>query len=203
MKKVIGVLSILLLGASAWAVPLQWTSATGGNDHWYEVVEAPQTTWDSARAAALTMWHDGLQAHLATVSSQEELDFLVSVVQAQGLGEMYIGGYQNPVTETDPQAGWTWVNGEGAFPGVDSAAPFANWNDREPNDAYGPGSEQWLGINHAEGAFNDEGNLDLIYGFVVEYDPDTISDVPDAGGTAALLTAALGFGAMLSRRLRK
>ena len=116
---------------------------------------------------------------------------------------MYVGGYQNPITEANPQAGWTWVNGEGTFPGVNSTSPFAQWNSGEPNDAYGSASEQYLGVNYSAGAFNDEGNLGNIYGYVVEFDPNTINDVPDAGSTASLLGGAFALMAMFSRRLRK
>jgi hypothetical protein len=203
MKKLATVITGCLLGASAWSVPVQWSASAGGNDHWYDVVYAPELPWASARIAALGMTYDGLQAHLATVTSQGELEFLDNQVVSMGFGEMYVGGYQNPENETDPQAGWTWVNGEGAFPGFTSSSPFANWNAGEPNDAYGPGSEQWLGINWQGGAFNDEGNLANIWGYIVEYDPTTFNDVPDSGTTVALLGGVLTLLGLASRRFRK
>jgi hypothetical protein len=204
MKRVLGSLTVCLLGASAWAAaPVQWSAGSGGNDHYYQVVAAPGVSWADDRVAALGMEYDGLVGHLATITSQGELDFVNTVINANRLGEMYVGGYQIPESETNPQAGWTWVNGEGSFPGYNSTTPFANWNPGEPNDAYGLGSEQWLGLNWAAGAFNDEGNLGNIAGYVIEYDPTTINDVPDAGTTAPLFCGALAMLAMFSRRLRK
>jgi len=204
MKRLLGILTVMLVGSGVWAAaPVQWTTGSGGNGHWYQVVSAPGVPWADDRIAALGMYYSGLEGHLATITSQGELDFVDGAVNAQGLGEAYVGGYQNPDTETDPQAGWTWVNGEGTFPGFTSATPFANWNAGEPNDAYGPGSEQWLAVNFQAGAFNDEGNLGNITGFVVEYDPTTIRDVPDAGSTLLMLGGALALGAFLFRRLRK
>lgn len=211
MKKLLGIASACLLFSGAWAQPVYWDF----NGHYYEVVPSQGIAWADARAAALGMWHDGLRAHLATVTSQEELDFLNSVIAGQGLNEMYIGGYQVPLGETDRQAGWTWVNDEGWFPGYDNypgmpgtydpTIPFAHWNSGEPNDAHGVASEQWLGIGWNEDFFNDEGALGNINGFIVEYDPTTIDDVnvPDIGSTASLFGGALAVMAMFSRRARK
>ena len=55
----------------------------------------------------------------------------------------------------------------------------------------------------APGGFNDEGNLGLITGYVIEYDPDTIRDTPDAGSTMALLSGALVVLGTVTRLLRK
>jgi hypothetical protein len=210
LKTTLGVLTVCLLSTSTWAAPIQWAIADGGNDHWYEVVSAEGISWNAARSAALSMYYDGLQAHLATLTSEEELTFLDGVIQDQGLGEMYVGGYQNPSNEPDPKAGWTWVNGEGWFPGYDNYGlgadpnvPFAHWNGNEPNDAYGTASEQWLGVGWAARSFNDEGNVANIDGYIVEYDPTTISDVPDTSVTAPLLGGALALLMMVYRRIRK
>ncbi len=127
-------------------------------------------------------------------------------------GEFWLGGYQNPAGETTANAGWTWVNSEGTFPGVNGASgshnSYSNWNPGEPNDAYGPGSEQYLGINlGSPGGFNDEGNLGLIGGYVIEYDPHTVPNgglvgAPDGGSTAFLLIGALSVLG-ISRRARE
>ncbi len=162
------------------------------------------------------MYYGGYEGHLVTITSQAEDTFVGNLVQSTSLpgqGEVWAGGYQNPVTELVATAGWTWVNNEGTFPGVDSSAPFANWNPGEPNDAYGAGSEQYLGLNlngSDVGGFNDEGNLYYISGYVVEFDPNTVGNgglapgyVPDAGSTMGLLSGALTLLGMASRRLRK
>jgi hypothetical protein len=138
----------------------------------------------------LGSYYLGLQGHLVTITSAAEDTAVYTMIQSNGLGEMWAGGYQNPSSETNPQAGWTWVNGEGSFPGVTSNSPYANWISGEPNDAYGAGSEQFLGLNWSNG-WNDEAALGNITGYVIEYDPNTIPDVPEP--TTMLL---LGLGLM-------
>jgi hypothetical protein len=198
MKKPLLTLILSLSCTSVWA-----QIHDSANGHYYDVIQAPEITWADARAAALNKYFNGLEGHLATITSSDELGFVDQAIQNSSGGEMWVGGYQNPTTETDPQAGWTWVNGEGSFPGVNSVTPFAQWNSGEPNDYYGPGSEQWLGTNLGSGDFNDEGNLLEITGYVIEYDTHTIRDVPDASATALLLGGALALLGIFGRRARK
>lgn len=191
-----------LVCAGTWAAPV------GYNGHYYDVIVAPQIAWQDARAAALSQFYLGLQGHLATITSAGE-DLAVGNMMAGAVtgGEFWAGGFQAPAGETNPQAGWTWVNGEGSFPGDNSGPVYANWNGGEPNDAYGPGSEQYLGLNLGTvGGFNDEGNLGLIAGYVIEYDPTTINDIPDGGDAAFLLVgglAALSHAISWRRRARR
>jgi len=198
-----------LVGASAGAQVI----TDPDNGHYYEVVSSPGTTWLADEINALGMYYSGLEGHLATVTSSDENNFVTAAVVAANLGEVYVGGYQNPQTETTPTAGWTWVNGEGTFPGVNGASGYLNsysdWNGGEPNDAYGAGSEQWLAINFA-GGWNDEGYLGNITGYVVEFDPNTETNgglapgyAPDGGCTLAMMIGAVTLLGGLSRRLRK
>jgi hypothetical protein len=131
----------------------------------------------------------GLPGHLVTITSPAEDNFVLSLVVTAG-GEVWAGGFQSPGTETVATAGWTWVNGEGTFPGVTSGSPYTNWLPGEPNDYYGPGSEQWLGLGFKRNfAWNDEGDLEFIIGYAVEFEKGT--DVPDGGpGLAGVLTIA-------------
>ena len=204
----------IAIALAAGSVSSQAIVFDPSNGHYYDVIFAPNISWMSAEQQALTYTYNGLEGHLATITSAAEDTYVGNAVSAAGSGEFWLGGYQNPITETIPTAGWTWVNGEGTFPGVNGATGFdnnySNWNPGEPNDAYGPASEQYLGINLGTlGGFNDEGNLGLINGYVIEYDPNTIptgglvgSSAPDSACTAALMTGALGFLGLFSRRLK-
>jgi len=211
MKKTIAAITVSLLCASAWA-----QTYDPANGEYYEVVAAQNIPWINAEEDALTMYYAGLEGHLVTLTSQAEDTFvgtLAQNTQLPGAGEVWAGGYQNPANEQVAGDGWTWVNNEGTFPGVDSTTPFANWNPGEPNDAGGPGSEQFLGLNlngSDVGGFNDEGNLYYISGYVVEFDPSTVPSgglatgyAPDGGSTAGLLGGVLTLLGIASRRLRK
>ena len=183
--------------------------------HYYQVISDPGDTWMNAEVAALGHYYNGLEGHLATITSAGEDSYVGNVVKTYGgSSEFWLGGYQNPNTETTPTAGWTWVNGEGTFPGVNGVTGFhndySNWNSDEPNDyeGEGRGSEQYLGINLGNlGGFNDEGILGYIGGYVIEYDPNTIPTgglaTPDVASTAALLSGALALMGVISRRIRK
>jgi len=196
VQNVLGVFAAAVVGSSAWAAPVPF----GG--HYYDVIRDPGITWADARVAALSSFYLGNEGHLVTITSAAEHAAVNGMIVTNGGGgEMWAGGFQNPAGETSPGAGWTWVNGEGPFPGVNSVAPYAVWNGGEPNDAYGAGSEQFLGLNLGPG-FNDEGNLDLITGYVIEYDPDTRRDVPE-GGSLMLFGVALAALRLVRLRPRR
>ena len=165
-----GLVLSVVVSSPAWATPIPFGT------HYYDVIAAPGLTWDAARAAALSGFYLGLQGHLVTITSLAEDTAVFNMIQQRGLGEMWAGAYQNPISQTNPQLGWTWVNFEGAFPGVNSVSPYAHWAGGEPNDFYGPGSEQYMGLNFNSG-WNDEAALQNIAGYVIEYDPTTVNDV--------------------------
>jgi len=173
---------------SGMASPVQWA----GNGHWYEVFYAPGISWPDAQAAVTS------GGYLATLTSSEEDAFVRGLLQANPsrFEEVWAGGFQ-PAGELVATANWTWVNGEGAFPGHnDDPSGYANWTSNEPNDNYGPGSEQYLGIYWSGNRWNDEGALGNISGYVVEY-----NRTPDAGSTLSLLGLGMIGLAALRRRL--
>ena len=72
---------MLAISAGADAAPIQWTSGTGGNDHWYDfVLKGGLAAWHDARAAALASTNLGMSGYLATVTSAAENGFLTNVV---------------------------------------------------------------------------------------------------------------------------
>jgi len=128
------------------------------NGHQYVVVEFRGQTWDTANTD-LSNQLSGF--HLATITSQEEQDFVNNLVAGLISGELWLGGFQDPITELDPAAGWTWVTGE---PWV-----YTNWLSSEPNDAIGV--EQHLALDR--GGWNDEGSaIGAVGGYLAEsFDP--------------------------------
>ncbi len=162
---------------TAQAVPSVWAA---GNGHSYEVIRSAGINWNDANAAATAAG-----GYLATITSADEDAFVWGLVQAAQLGQVWGGGYQD-AGENDPAGGWKWVTGE--------CWTYSNWAPNEPNDNYGPGSEQHLGLNWQNlGHWNDEGNLNNLFGYVIEWG-DYTKCVPDGGATALLMGASLmGF----------
>jgi hypothetical protein len=152
------------------ATPTYWAT----NGHYYEVIPYDGMDWNAANSAAMAMTHLGASGHLATLTSPEENAFVDSLRVASGSNkdgfadsELWVGGSQPaglPATD-----GWVWVNGEGPI-------TVFYWLPGEPNDA--GGSESYLAIGWSGmSGWNDEANLDGIFGYVVEFDVTTKATV--------------------------
>jgi hypothetical protein len=147
----------------------QWTSGTGANNHWYQLIcPANAPSWTDARDAALA-----LGGHLATITSANEREF---VGQSQGVGfpdltpsscgcNFWLGGFQDPNQGAD-DAGWHWVTGE-------NFAAFTNWGGGEPNDTPTAGEqneENYLEVA-SENNWNDQDLTDILtLAYIVEWE---------------------------------
>jgi len=147
--------STLAIAGSASGQPVQWS----GNGHWYEFV--PTTLlWPSARDSAASRSFMSLQGHMATLTSQEEADWVWSWLQSLTADGAWLGGYQEPFESTPATANWRWVTGE--------TWDYTNWAPGEPND-YDGFAEGYLAIwalNFPR--WNDEVNW-VTRPFLVEY----------------------------------
>ncbi len=154
--KVILTASLLAaVAAPAIADPVQWPT----NGHWYEVV-APSggLNWASADQAARARTWMSIPGHLATITSQEEQDFIAALL---GATNCWLAGYQDPASSA-PAADWHWQTSE--------AWSYTHWQPGEPNDYYGPGVESCLQMYNASlGTWNDVRCIEN-NGYVVEYD---------------------------------
>lgn len=131
------------------SVAVQWSSAAGGNDHWYMCFRfAGPTDWTVAQAIA-----ESWGGHLATITSAEENQFVFDLSLAQGgwdpshPGGPYLGARKNTSNQFEWVTGETftyanWLPGEpssglwepylhflGGGPGTTSPNPF--WNDTD------------------------------------------------------------------------
>jgi hypothetical protein len=149
------ILAISLLAAvaaPASADPVQWA----GNGHWYEAVSGATYTWEQADLAARARTWMTVPGHLATITSQEEQDFVTALL---GTVNYWLAGYQDP-TSSPPADDWHWQTSE--------AWSYTNWKLNEPNDYYGPGVESCLQLYNI-GTWNDVRCIES-NGYLVEYD---------------------------------
>jgi MYXO-CTERM domain-containing protein len=191
----------LTAAAPIAASPVQWTQASGGNGHWYDVVQIDSGIgWTSARAAA-----EGRGGYLATVGSQAENLFVYNLVKdipalwpqdagGNAVGP-WLGGYQ-PAGSDEPAGGWSWVTGE--------SWSFSDWVSGEPNNY--ANAEHYLHYYWPSGGgtapvmgptWNDlRESVPLgVRAYVVE----SASQLP-APGSLALLGLGLSLGWRKSRR---
>jgi hypothetical protein len=103
---------------------VQWKVSDGGNDHWYAVYARRKFEMD-AIVIASKLWKNGMQGHLATITSAAENEFVrdhvvSDIFQPESSGNQFFLGAR------DMNGGWTWITNE----------PFAysNWELGEPNN---------------------------------------------------------------------
>jgi hypothetical protein len=206
MRNVCGTILLLLIPGWLVAAPVAWLAEDGGNGHLYEVVVAGDgawPTWFTANDAAVAMG-----GYLATITSEAEYDFILSVSPLNAFigGHLgantngpYIGGYQALAPEeTDDQrrAGWSWVTGE---PWV-----YVPWGAGEPNNWTGEANqwegEQYLHIRPKEFGWNDiYGTYHELNSFVVEWD----THVPEPATFPLVLIGAALFSLRFLRPAKK
>ncbi|HEU5139781.1 MAG TPA: immunoglobulin-like domain-containing protein [Bacillales bacterium] len=177
--------------------------------HYYEFV-ASGDTWSEAKAASELRTLYGRQGYLATITSQEENDFIAQ----KALGTGWLGG-----RSIDNDGGdWRWVTGpeglengntgmvlgQGFNKGTDSFKPaegvYTNWSAGEPNNyqttheyyahMYGPGE------GDKQGKWNDFPNdTTAIQGYIVEYGgmPNDDPITPRTVKTISFFSTATGI----------
>jgi len=215
---ILGVVSLLFGSIGVCGATLvQWSSDDGGNDHWYEVVEADDPNdpndpnYISWSAAAVDAEERG--GYLATLTSPEEENFVNNALGiytnndywfkdgADNWQGPWLGGYQVTDDDSTPASDWKWVTGE-------AWSSYINWANGEPNDA-GPepppnflenGHEQYLQFFWQEGApiepkWNDIVHNSPVHAYIVEYNP-----IPEPNTILLLSTGLIGFAGFNRRK---
>ena len=114
--------------------------------------------WFEAAEYAESLTYQGVNGHLATITSKEEAETIFSLLDGQAY---WIGGFHNMDNPnySEPSGGWEWVTGEN----------FSNdfWGEGEPNEA---GPEDCLEIWGFDKFVNDNRCHMGWMGIVVEYE---------------------------------
>ncbi len=200
MKRVLtGTALAVLTVASAHAAPVQWTTGSGGNGHWYEfIVEAGGISAPDAEAAAESSSFMGLGGYLATITSAAEQAFLNSVWPGPGSVSGQFGGYSYYLigaSDRETEGVFKWIGG----PEEGEELVYTNWDGGEPNNL---GDEDYVVAwweDLGSGAWNDGGSGvsdTSIRAYLVEY---SIAPIPVPAGLPLML-AGLGSVAMLRKR---
>jgi len=181
------VVTLLIASGAVNAVPVQWA----GNGHYYEAVSTP-LNWNDARTAALSSSYNGMQGYLATITSQQEQDFLWATF---GKFLAWVGGSDewDPNSEND-EGTWKWMDGPEAgqvFWKNGTTLTYAYWNIWEPNNCCG-GEDYLQYAWGSAGQWNDHGGPGNYWqknGYIIEYGGQT-PNVPEPA-TILLLGAGI------------
>ncbi|KAA3636683.1 MAG: hypothetical protein DWP97_02280, partial [Calditrichaeota bacterium] len=154
---------------------VQWSSAEGGNDHWYGIIPIVQP-WNEHRALAEQLEYNGFTGYLTTVKSSGENQFIHDNIligntdQPSVADEFFIGGYDS--------LGWGWITGE--------SFNFTNWESGEPSGD-GAAIAMWGASTVNAGQWNDvpedtlppHSTISQLWAIVEFGEPDTTTIVPD------------------------
>ena len=129
------------------------------NGHFYQRVPSVGITWDQALIDAAAVSHMGTSGHLATMTSQAELDF--ANMSVGNIQSFWLGGFQNTMSPTysEPGGGWEWITGE--------PFTFTAWWPGEPNNTGSFGAEDYLEM--LNGQWNDAAQMEHPAGYLIEY----------------------------------
>lgn len=161
------------------------------NGHYYEVVAA-NVTWEQALLAAAKGTYQGMQGYLCTITSQQENDFVYSLVNV----DSWIGGacerkYTDPLNDGSVEEwAYFWVCGpEKGMPictnhGDAIGGSFVNWCPSQP-DSYN-GGETCMQLNlklfatsGPPGQWNNLSTSNTLPTYVIEY--GGMPDDPEEG----------------------
>ena len=181
--------AIVLIAAAA---PLSAASLFAANGHYYDFV-AGSLSWQGALAAAAAATPiAGFTAHLVTITSAPEDDFVKALsgsatyVWAAGTDEGVEGTWK---WAAGPEAGQTFFIKGGPVVG------YEHWNPGEPNNN---ATENYLHIKANAGDWNDIFGTFPSGGYVVEYSPNAA--VPEPAAWSLLIAGFAMTGAAMRRR---
>ena len=128
-------------------------SITDFSSHLYQIVnDSDITSFQEA-----DKYCKSIGGHLATIQSQEENDYIYSLIISNGYSSAYFG-----LTDQDNEGTWKWTNGE--------PVNYLNWASSEPNSENSEENYAMFYYKYADGKWNDGRWSDNTTAFICEWD---------------------------------
>lgn len=158
-----------------------------GTNHLYEYIPS-LINWNDAKNAATLLTRHGATGYLATITSQDENDFVSA--RLGGAGWM---GASDAAIECD----WKWVTGpevgtsfwSGNAGGSTVSGQYSNWNSSEPNNS-GGNEDCGQFLSGGTGEWNDLDCTSTLAGYVAEFGAS--GNMPTVAAKSITLTTITG-----------
>lgn len=136
------------------------------NGHYYYVFNNENYTYEQAK-----LFCEAVGGYLATITSQEENDYVFQYMKLSGYQSAYFG-----LSDSATEGTWTWSNGE--------TVNYTNWSKNEPNAERSDEDYAMFYYKYETGKWNDGnfGNGTVRGGkaFICEWNGDATGQVPVA-----------------------
>ena len=123
------------------------------NGHWYKII------WDDT----IKDWKSAVQycrdqnGYLATITTQEENDFLYSYIKQKGYSSAYFG-----LSDEESEGTWIWENGE--------EVTYTNWHSGKPNAESSSENYAMFYYKYSDGTWNDGSFKEFEKPFICEWE---------------------------------
>lgn len=174
---------VALTTLPAVAAPVQWNGHPDGQTHYYEYVSTP-LSWHNALTDAAAHSFLGLTGYLATITCQEEQDF---VRNNTTWALAWIGA-----SDEETEGVWKWMagpeNGTVFYQSGVGTLTYSFWNPGEPSNQFS--AEDYALMNWgSNGQWNDGSDAGIPLGYILEYSvPEPMSLSLFCLGAALLLS---------------